>query len=78
MVLLFILHYLKVLLFFLFNFESNIIILIYFFFQISGLQIENNTAENIEAIYTTLALLCVELASEETLSDMLQFVLGYL
>ncbi|XP_077300597.1 protein EFR3 homolog stmA [Arctopsyche grandis] len=41
-----------------------------------GLQIENNTAENIEAIYTTLALLCVELASEETVSDMLQFVLG--
>ncbi|XP_045455930.1 protein EFR3 homolog cmp44E [Melitaea cinxia] len=41
-----------------------------------GLQLESNTAENISAIYTTLALLCVELASEETVCDMLQLILS--
>ncbi|CAH0718007.1 unnamed protein product, partial [Brenthis ino] len=41
-----------------------------------GLQLESNTAETISAIYTTLALLCVELASEETVCDMLQVILS--
>ncbi|KAI5641218.1 hypothetical protein NE865_06482 [Phthorimaea operculella] len=41
-----------------------------------GLQLESNTTENIEAIYTTLALLFIELASEETVCDMLQLVLA--
>ncbi|XP_049879881.1 protein EFR3 homolog cmp44E isoform X2 [Pectinophora gossypiella] len=41
-----------------------------------GLQLESNTVENIEAIYTTLALLFIELASEETVCDMLQLVLA--
>lgn len=38
---------------------------------------DSNTVENIEAIYTTLALLCVELASAETVIDLLQLLLGY-
>lgn len=42
----------------------------------TSLQLDSNTVENIEAIYTTLALLCVELASGETVIDMLQLVLG--
>lgn len=42
----------------------------------SGLQFESNTVENIEAIYTTLALICVELASEETVCDMVQLFLA--
>ncbi|CAH2986675.1 unnamed protein product [Chilo suppressalis] len=41
-----------------------------------GLQLESNTLENVEAIYTTLALLCIELASEETLCDILQLILA--
>ncbi|CAH2057455.1 unnamed protein product, partial [Iphiclides podalirius] len=41
-----------------------------------GLQLESNTVENVEAIYTTLALLCVELASEETVCDILQLILA--
>ncbi|KAJ2940931.1 hypothetical protein O0L34_g10192 [Tuta absoluta] len=41
-----------------------------------GLQLESNTMENIEAIYTTIALLFIELASEETVCDMLQLVLA--
>ncbi|XP_013181895.1 PREDICTED: protein EFR3 homolog cmp44E isoform X2 [Papilio xuthus] len=41
-----------------------------------GLQLESNTVENVEAIYTTLALLCIELASEETVPDMLQLILA--
>ncbi|CAK1543350.1 unnamed protein product [Leptosia nina] len=41
-----------------------------------GLQLESNTAENISAIYTTLALLAIELASEETVCDMLQLILA--
>ncbi|CAG4951815.1 unnamed protein product [Parnassius apollo] len=41
-----------------------------------GLQLESNTLENVEAIYTTLALLCIELASEETVCDMLQLILA--
>ncbi|CAG4939779.1 unnamed protein product [Colias eurytheme] len=41
-----------------------------------GLQLESNTAENISAIYTTLALLAIELASEETVCDMLQLILS--
>lgn len=42
----------------------------------TSLKIPTNTIENIEAIYTTLALLCVELASSETAIDLLQLVLG--
>ncbi|CAF4873001.1 unnamed protein product [Pieris macdunnoughi] len=41
-----------------------------------GLQLESNTAENISAIYTTLSLLAIELASEETVCDMLQLILA--
>lgn len=39
---------------------------------------ESNTVENIEAVYTTIALLCVELASHETIIDLLQLILGYI
>ncbi|KAL1514341.1 hypothetical protein ABEB36_003614 [Hypothenemus hampei] len=42
----------------------------------SSLQMDSNTPENIEAIYTTLALLCVELASTDTVIDLLQLLLG--
>lgn len=42
----------------------------------TSLQMDTNGVENIEAIYTTLALLCVELASNETIIDLLQLVLG--
>ncbi|XP_060807321.1 protein EFR3 homolog cmp44E isoform X1 [Amyelois transitella] len=41
-----------------------------------GLQLESNTKENIEAIYMTLALLIIELASEETLCDVLQLIMA--
>ncbi|GBP64811.1 Protein EFR3 homolog cmp44E [Eumeta japonica] len=40
------------------------------------LQFESNTVENVEAIYTTLALLCVELASDETICDMVQLIMA--
>ncbi|XP_054157072.1 protein EFR3 homolog B-like isoform X2 [Oppia nitens] len=36
------------------------------------IQIANNTQQNFAAIYTTLALLCVELNSEETLTELLR------
>ncbi|KAF7284398.1 protein EFR3 homolog stmA isoform X2 [Rhynchophorus ferrugineus] len=42
----------------------------------TSLQMDTNTPENIEAVYTTLALLCVELASTETVIDLLQLLLG--
>lgn len=42
----------------------------------TSLQMESNTPDNIEAVYTTLALLCVELASAETVIDLLQLLLG--
>ncbi|XP_044264219.1 protein EFR3 homolog cmp44E isoform X1 [Tribolium madens] len=42
----------------------------------TSLQMESNTPDNVEAVYTTLALLCVELASAETVIDLLQLVLG--
>ncbi|XP_059061273.1 protein EFR3 homolog cmp44E [Achroia grisella] len=41
-----------------------------------GLQLESNTLENIEAIYTTLALLCIEVGSEETVCDIMQLILA--
>jgi hypothetical protein len=41
-----------------------------------SLEQPNNTVENIEAVYTTLALLCVELASEETVMEMLRLVIS--
>ncbi|XP_050667955.1 protein EFR3 homolog cmp44E isoform X2 [Leptidea sinapis] len=41
-----------------------------------GLQLESNTAENVAAVYTTLALLAVELAAEETVCDLLQLILA--
>ncbi|XP_037298619.1 protein EFR3 homolog cmp44E-like isoform X2 [Manduca sexta] len=41
-----------------------------------GLQLESNTLENIEAIYTTVALLCIEVCCEETVADILQLVLA--
>ncbi|KOB68002.1 Uncharacterized protein OBRU01_13727, partial [Operophtera brumata] len=37
--------------------------------------LKSNTVENIEAIYTTLALLITELGSEETVCDILQLIL---
>lgn len=42
----------------------------------TSLQMDSNTPDNVEAVYTTLALLCVELASVETVIDLLQLVLG--
>lgn len=42
----------------------------------SSLEKESNTVENMEAVYTTLALLCVEVASHETVIDMILLVLG--
>ncbi|KAI4466114.1 hypothetical protein MML48_3g00021342 [Holotrichia oblita] len=42
----------------------------------TSLQMDSNTVRNIEAVYTTLALLCVELSSAETAIDLLQFILG--
>ncbi|KAG6438591.1 hypothetical protein O3G_MSEX000080, partial [Manduca sexta] len=38
--------------------------------------LESNTLENIEAIYTTVALLCIEVCCEETVADILQLVLA--
>ncbi|KAJ8963209.1 hypothetical protein NQ318_018675 [Aromia moschata] len=42
----------------------------------TSLQMETNTPENIEAVYTTLALLCLEVSSVETVIDLLQLLLG--
>ncbi|XP_066262550.1 protein EFR3 homolog cmp44E isoform X1 [Euwallacea similis] len=42
----------------------------------TSLQMDSNTSDNIEAVYITLALLCVELASTETAIDLLQLLLG--
>lgn len=42
----------------------------------SSLQMESNNVENMESVYTTLALLCVEVASQETVVDLIQLVLG--
>ncbi|KAK4885965.1 hypothetical protein RN001_002236 [Aquatica leii] len=42
----------------------------------TSLQINTNTVENVEAIYTTIALLCVELASAETVIDIMQLIFG--
>lgn len=41
---------------------------------LNSLELENNTVENIEAIYTTVALLIVEVACYETLPDFLNFI----
>ncbi|RWS17619.1 protein EFR3 B-like protein, partial [Dinothrombium tinctorium] len=39
-----------------------------------NVQFENNTSDNYDAIYTTLALLCVEMNSEEALTDLLRLM----
>lgn len=41
-----------------------------------SLELPSNTVENVESIYTTLALLAVELASEETVLELLRLVLS--
>ncbi|XP_046474294.1 protein EFR3 homolog cmp44E isoform X1 [Neodiprion pinetum] len=41
-----------------------------------SLELPSNTVENIEAVYTTLALLAVELATEETVLELLRLVLS--
>ncbi|XP_020706838.2 protein EFR3 homolog cmp44E isoform X6 [Athalia rosae] len=41
-----------------------------------SLELPSNTVENIGAVYTTLALLAVELASEETVLELLRLVLS--
>lgn len=41
-----------------------------------SLELPNNTVENVEAIYTTLALFSVELASEETVMELLRLILS--
>ncbi|KAG8279791.1 Protein EFR3 B [Homalodisca vitripennis] len=42
---------------------------------LDGLEHDNNTVENIEAVYTTIALLIVEVACDDTLSDFLNLLL---
>lgn len=42
---------------------------------IDSLELENNTVENIESIYTTIALLIVELGCDETIPDFLNLLL---
>lgn len=37
-------------------------------------KLENNEVENFNALYKTLSLLCVEMNSEETLTDLLRLV----
>ncbi|RWS12247.1 protein EFR3 B-like protein [Dinothrombium tinctorium] len=39
-----------------------------------NLQFANNTPENYNALYTTLALFCIEMSSEETLTEMLRLI----
>jgi len=41
-----------------------------------SLELSSNTVENVESIYTTLALLAIELASEETVLELLRLVLS--
>ncbi|XP_035729453.1 protein EFR3 homolog cmp44E-like [Vespa mandarinia] len=41
-----------------------------------SLELTSNTVENVESIYTTLALLVVELASEDTILELLRLVLS--
>ncbi|XP_012271686.1 protein EFR3 homolog cmp44E [Orussus abietinus] len=41
-----------------------------------SLELPSNTVDNVEAVYTTLALLVVELASEETVLELLRLVLS--
>lgn len=42
---------------------------------LDGLESNNNTVENIEEVYTTIALLIVEVACDDTLSDFLNLLL---
>lgn len=41
-----------------------------------SLEMTNNTVDNVEAVYTTLALICVELLSEETILDFIRLTLS--
>ncbi|XP_050543954.1 protein EFR3 homolog cmp44E-like isoform X3 [Daktulosphaira vitifoliae] len=41
-----------------------------------SLEITNNTIDNFEAVYTTLALICVELLSEESVLDYIRLILS--
>lgn len=36
----------------------------------------NNSVDNVEAVYTTLALICIELLSEETVLDFIRLILS--
>lgn len=36
----------------------------------------NNTVDNVKAVYTTLALICIELLSEETVLDFIRLILS--
>lgn len=40
------------------------------------LELPNNTIENVESVYTTIALLTVELLSEETIMDLTRLLLS--
>lgn len=41
-----------------------------------SLEMTNNTIDNVEAVYTTLALICIELLSEETVLDFIRLILS--
>ncbi|CAH1725511.1 protein EFR3 homolog cmp44E isoform X1 [Aphis gossypii] len=41
-----------------------------------SLEMTNNTVDNVEAVYTTLALICIELLSEETVLDFIRLILS--
>ncbi|XP_039280449.1 protein EFR3 homolog cmp44E [Nilaparvata lugens] len=42
---------------------------------VEGLRLENNSVENVEAVYTTLALIAIELACDDVLPDFLNMIL---
>lgn len=41
-----------------------------------SLELPSNTVENIEAAYTTIALICVELVCEESVCDLLRLIMS--
>jgi len=40
------------------------------------LELPSNTVENVLAVYTTIALICIELATEESVMDLLRLIIS--
>lgn len=49
---------------------------VFYWYLMENLKLTNNTMENYDALYCTICLICIEIAADEVLLEMVRFALG--